>query len=124
MPRGGARPGAGRPKGGPGKKKGAIAKSTRAILEAAAAHSVTPLEVILENMRRHRDAGEHDAAEKSAALAAPYLHPKLAAATVTVRKPSEMTDAELAQWIADAKLAAGIAGSDRRSGNTTGDTKH
>jgi hypothetical protein len=84
-----------------------------------------PLEVILENMRRHRDAGRWAEAEHSAIAAAPYLHPKLAASTVTMRpSPSDMTDAELAQWIADAKAAAGIAGGDRGSGDTAGRTKH
>jgi hypothetical protein len=117
MPRGGRRLGAGR-------KKGSITKSTKAILEAAAAKSITPLEVILENMRYYLDNGQRDAAERSAALAAPYMHPKLAASTVTVRKPSEMTDVELAQWIADAKLAAGIADGDRSNRRTASDTKH
>jgi hypothetical protein len=75
-------------------------------------------------MRYYLKHGQRADAERSAALAAPYMHPKLAASTVTVRKPSEMSDAELAQWIADAKLAAGIAGSDSSSRGATGGTKH
>jgi hypothetical protein len=60
-------------------------KSTRAILEAAAAQSITPLEVILQNMRRYLERRQWARAERTAALAAPYLHPKLAATTITVR---------------------------------------
>jgi len=48
MPRGGKRPGAGRP-------PGAISKSTRAILEAAAAGGETPLEYMLRIMRDPRE---------------------------------------------------------------------
>jgi hypothetical protein len=125
VPSGGARPGAGRPKGSGGRIKGSISKSTRAIIEAAQAGSVMPLEVMLYNMRRHWDAKAYDLAASCAEKAAPYLHPRLAASTVTMRpSPSDMTDAELAQWIADAKAAAGIAGGDRGSGDTAGRTKH
>jgi len=44
MPKGGLRPGTGRP-------KGALAKKTRAVAEKAAATGMTPLEVMIDNMR-------------------------------------------------------------------------
>lgn len=81
MPRGGARPGGGRPKGSKSKK-------TLEIALKAAALGVTPVEVLLGAMRAKwseaiDDSGavvNHQAAEAAAALAkdaAPYVHPKL-----------------------------------------------
>jgi hypothetical protein len=49
--RGGARPGAGRPKGSGGKK-------APAVLKAAAASGILPREVMIEVMRRHYAAAE------------------------------------------------------------------
>lgn len=72
MPRGGARPGAGR-------KPGAVTRRTRLIAERAMAEGKTPLEVMLEIMRRHYEAGELDKAAAVAKDAAPYIHPRLAA---------------------------------------------
>jgi hypothetical protein len=113
----------GRPSGRP---KGSISRSTKAILEAAAAKSITPLEVILQNMRRHLKARRWAEAERSAALAAPYMHPKLAATTVTVRPSiSEMTDEELNAAAAEAESAANIAEELRRRMQPgTSTTKH
>jgi hypothetical protein len=68
---GGKRPGAGRP-------KGSATKKTRAIANAAAAEGITPLEVMLEAMRAHHEAGRLDEAAAVAKDAAPYIHPRLA----------------------------------------------
>lgn len=70
MPRGGARAGAGRLKGGHNRK-------TKLIAEQAAAQGITPLEVMLEAMRQHYDAGRLDRAAFVAKDIAPYMHPKL-----------------------------------------------
>ena len=78
MPRGGARPGAGR-------KKGAATKKTRAVAVQAAAEGITPLEVMLEAMRQHHAAGNLSEAVEVAKLAAPYCHPRLS--TVTQQGP-------------------------------------
>jgi hypothetical protein len=68
MPRGGKRPGAGRP-------RGAISKSTRAILEAAAAGGEMPVEYMLRIMRDPREpAARRDDMAKAAA---PFLHPRM-----------------------------------------------
>src|SRR5215470_9794302 len=68
VPRGGKRPGAGRP-------RGAISKSTRAILEAAAAHGEMPLDYMLRVMRDpDAPAARRDEMAKAAA---PYLHARL-----------------------------------------------
>lgn len=72
MPRGGRRVGAGRP-------QGAASARTRAIADTAAARGLSPLEIMLEAMRSHYAEGEFDAAVKVAALAAPYMHPRLGA---------------------------------------------
>jgi hypothetical protein len=70
MPRGGARPGAGR-------KKGAATKKTVAIANVAAEQGITPLEVMIEAMRSHHAAKRLDEAAAIAKDAAPYMHPRL-----------------------------------------------
>jgi hypothetical protein len=89
MPRGGARPGAGR-------KKNAPNKATKERQAAIAATGATPLDVIIADMRFHYDraqqeiakglrarkktiADELSAARTAAKDAAPYVHPRLAA---------------------------------------------
>jgi hypothetical protein len=111
---GGTRAGAGRP-------KGALAKKSQATVMAAQAGGSMPREVLLEAMRYHHnlaleapaaERGPHyDAAADMATRAAPYVHPRLLASTVTVRRVSEMTDEELAIAIADvrAEIAAAKA---------------
>lgn len=111
-----------------GRPKGAISKSTRAILEAAAAKSITPLECILQNMRRHLRARRWAEAERSAALAAPYCHPRLAAATVQVKRSlaqqiAEMTDEELAAHIEEMKQMTGLSDDDIKDELATLKTK-
>ena len=86
MPKGGKRPGAGRP-------IGAATKRTREIADKAAAEGLMPLDVMLRAMREHADAERWDDAAAIAKDAAPYLHPRLATvdhqgkieASVTVR---------------------------------------
>jgi hypothetical protein len=77
--RGGARKGAGRP-------KGAATKRTREIADKAAEEGITPLEYMLQIMRRptaHEDPKVEVAREslafEAAKAAAPYMHPRLAA---------------------------------------------
>jgi hypothetical protein len=76
--RGGARAGAGR-------KAGSATKRTREIADNAAAEGLTPLEYMLEVMRRssdHEDPKVQVAREamrfEAAKAAAPYIHPRLA----------------------------------------------
>ena len=68
MPRGGKRPGAGRP-------RGAISKSTRAILEATAAGGEMPIEYMLRIMRDPREPAARR--DEMAKAAAPFLHPRM-----------------------------------------------
>ncbi|HLH04962.1 MAG TPA: hypothetical protein VKX25_19495 [Bryobacteraceae bacterium] len=70
--RGGARLGAGRKKGVPSQK-------TIELQNAVAESGITPLDTMLEAMRRHYIEGRLDAAAAIAKDAAPYVHPKLAA---------------------------------------------
>jgi hypothetical protein len=82
MPRGGHRPGAGRPKG----SKSGPSQKTLARLKLAAtvaAGDVTPLQVMLETMRALWQQGEQMAACAIARDAAPYLHPRLATTNIT-----------------------------------------
>lgn len=93
MKNGGARAGAGRPKGIPNRK-------TQEIIQKAAAEGVMPLDVLLDGMRYYYklykeippdvfiDAiavdGYRNAAKEYAIAAAPYLHPKLASVEATL----------------------------------------
>lgn len=76
MPRGGTRPGAGRPRGSEGKRTIAI----REIADSAIADGQLPLEYMLEVMRTSKDAKRRDA---MAVAAAPYVHPRLSATKVS-----------------------------------------
>ena len=71
MPRGGKRPGAGRPKGALSKRREELARKA---LEA----DVTPLDVMIWAMNDAMQKKERDEAAKYAQMAAPYVHPKLA----------------------------------------------
>lgn len=77
MPRGGARPGAGR-------KPGAANKKTREIADRAMTEGITPLEVMLEDMRRLYAANDLAGAADRARDAAPYMHAKLATTDVNL----------------------------------------
>ncbi|MGH7080392.1 MAG: hypothetical protein ACREFU_20120 [Acetobacteraceae bacterium] len=69
MPRGGRRPGSGRP---PGAKN----CRTREIAERAAESGVTPIEYVLAVMLD--ETVEADRRDRMAVAAAPYIHPRLA----------------------------------------------
>jgi hypothetical protein len=75
VPRGGARPGAGR-------KKGSVTKATvyrQEMLARAASEGISPLEVMMTAMRQAWAANDHEKAVEYAVSAAPYVHPRLAA---------------------------------------------
>ena len=77
MPRGGKRPGAGRPKGSRDKKTRKDAK------RLVADGNTTPLDVMIEAMRFYQAQGDRDKAAAFAKDAAPYLHAKLSSPTVS-----------------------------------------
>ena len=110
---GGARKGAGR-------KHGALTRRTREIAERASAEGITPLEVMLRVMRAHLESGELDKAAAVAKDAAPYCHPRLAAANITFKSPGQMTDEELEQAIALVQAAAVAEGEDVGEGMPNG----
>jgi hypothetical protein len=107
-PRGGVRPGAGRPKGA----RSSIYKPHAEKLLAAGGPS--PRDVMLDVMRRHYRAKRYDEAARVAGLVAPYIHPRLSSSNVTI-KPSlrdmllQATDEELAEFAEEADLAADLA---------------
>jgi hypothetical protein len=76
VPRGGKRPNAGR-------KKGSATEKTCKIALKAAQAGVTPLEVMLDVMRRFFKGRKYSAAAAIAKDAAPYIHPRLNAITHT-----------------------------------------
>lgn len=98
--RGGARKGAGRP-------KGAATKRSREIADRESQNGITPLEVMLKAMRAHVDKNDLDAAASIAKDAAPYMHAKLASVqhqgkvttqgiSIDADKLKDMSDDELA----------------------------
>ncbi len=122
MPRGGPRPGGGRPKGSKSKK-------TLEIALKAAAQGVTPIEVMLQTMRAAWSQAIDDSgsvvnqakAAEAASLAkdaAPYVHPKLS--SVEAKHDINWRDlsddaldsrlAELERQIATATAAGGARG--------------
>jgi hypothetical protein len=68
--RGGRRANAGRP-------PGACNVRTREIADQAIATGLSPLEVMLAAMRVWMEAGDYKSAVTVAAMAAPYVHPRL-----------------------------------------------
>lgn len=76
MPRGGKRPGGGRPRGSKTKKRSGNAK------QVAASGKPLPLDIITEEMHAAYDKGDHDKAVSLAVIAAPYYHAKKASVTV------------------------------------------
>ena len=84
MPRGGARPGAGR-------KRGSVTKKTAEISRQAAAQGITPLEVMMSAMRSFYENGDMEKAVTVAASAAPYMHPRLSASSVDAKHSGDMT---------------------------------
>ena len=85
MPKGGPRPGAGRPRGSRGRR-------TREAVAKAEALGPTPLEVLLVSMHAARAEGERAEAVECAKAAAPYVHSKPAPTSA----PAAVSDA--AQW--------------------------
>ena len=82
MARGGARKGAGRP-------KGASTTKTREIADRAVAEGLTPIDFMLTLMRD--DANDVAMRFEAAKAAAPYIHPKLAAVAHTGADGGELS---------------------------------
>lgn len=102
MPRGGARPGAGR-------KPGAATIKTREAANTIAAMGITPLDYMtgVLNGTVEYDEIKFMAAEK----AAPYVHPRLASVEAKVTATiQDVTEAELDAEIGALAVAAGLAG--------------
>ncbi|PVE26439.1 hypothetical protein DC522_01360 [Microvirga sp. KLBC 81] len=94
MPRGGTRPGAGRPKGS---SKGVPKKQGREQIALARAKGLTPLEYMLSVM--NNEAEDPARRDRMAQAAAPYVHAKLApkAADTDDKRIGEQKTAE-AEW--------------------------
>jgi hypothetical protein len=110
--KGGRREGAGRP-------KGSKTKVYRPHVELVlASEGIMPKQVLLAVMRRHYHADRFDEAARVAAMVAPYIHPRLSSADVTV-KPSiarmvfEMSDDELAEHVNELKALVGLSDEER-----------
>lgn len=102
MPRGGARPGAGR-------KPGAAAIKTAEARNRLAAEGITPLDYMTGVMWGTIDFDE--VKFEAAKHAAPYMHARLASVEAKVKATIEtIDDADLDQRIAAAAASAGLAG--------------
>jgi hypothetical protein len=64
---------------GAGRPRSALTVRTQEVARRVLADGVTPLDVMLQAMRAHLDAGELDKAAAIAKDAAPYVHPRLQA---------------------------------------------
>jgi hypothetical protein len=106
--KGGARPGSGR-------KLGAATLKTREVANKAATDGITPLEVMVLDMRGKYEAGDLAAAADRARDCAPYMHPRLSSANVSVRRIEsirEISDGELAALTGTAGAAGQGSGAD------------
>lgn len=125
--------GRGGPRKGAGRKPGATTKKTREIADKAAEQGITPLEVMLDNMRfAHCEASGLVAkllenpevtpddfnsfkellrfrgmAQEAAKDAAPYIHPRLSAVEMNAKVTTRSLDEELAELNAIEPDAAG-----------------
>ena len=121
-PHGGARPGAGRkPKKGsksqgptgrpPGRPPGSRSTVYKHHVAALLAISgPTPKEVLVQVMRWHLRARRYDEAARLAAMAAPYVHPRLSSSAIVMQqKPKDMTSEELQAFIEEAERNAGVS---------------
>lgn len=103
---GGARPGAGR-------KPGVPTTKTRLIAEQASAEGITPLEVMLLDMRKKFEAGDLAGAADRARDCAAYMHPRLSNSNVAVRRVTsitELSDAELGAIAGEAGIEPTVLG--------------
>jgi hypothetical protein len=85
-----------------GRQKGSLNKTTCEEREAVAASGLTPLDYMLSVLRDDKQPAERR--DYMAKAAAPYVHPHLTSAQVTVTRNSvrEKTDAEIAEILAGA----------------------
>ncbi len=74
---------------GSGRKKGEATTKTREVAERATKEGITPLEIMIEAMRKHYAKGELSEAVAIAKDAAPYMHPRLGAVQVANAPGSE-----------------------------------
>ena len=81
---------------GSGRKKGVPNKKTAAMIAAVEASGLTPLEVMLQNMRGALAQGNSEFAQSCARDAAPYIHSRLSAmevkADVDITETIEVTN--------------------------------
>jgi hypothetical protein len=93
-------------------------------LKQVAERGITPLQVMLENMRALYAQGDLLGAHKAAVDCAPYIHAKLVSSKVTVRRPDEMSDEELLSSIEVADEAATSADVRGSVSAGAGETRH
>jgi phosphatidylglycerophosphatase A len=113
MPSGGARPGAGRPKGSKTVRTAARSTLEKAATEAQSSGEISPetakmkpLDVLLKAMWLAVQQGNWSAAASFAREASPYVHAKLSSVDLNAtvkRDPATMSDDELMGLLAKAK---------------------
>jgi hypothetical protein len=106
----------GRVKGTPNKRTVEIDQVRR----KAADQGILPVEVMLDNMRHYFKHGDRANAQKCAADAAPYLHPRLNSINATVDQHTTLTveDTDNSAWLFAQldRLAAVEAGANEEDG--------
>lgn len=101
---------------GAGRKPGAVTKLSRDIAEGLLKTSITPLEVLLMDMRQKLEAGDIAAAADRARDCAPYMHARLSSSNVAVRRVTSITELTDAELVA---LAGEAGNADENSGAGT-----
>lgn len=76
---------------GSGRKPGSATRKTREVADRAAEQGITPLQVMIEAMREHYDAGRLNEAAAIAKDAAPYMHPRLSSSQIQAKVESEVS---------------------------------
>lgn len=115
MARGGARAGAGRKSKSPNK----LTSIRQAMIAKACFNGLSPLDVMITAMRDAWDNKKVEDATKYAAMAAPYVHPKLASTELKVddnRTADELSTDEL-ERIAAAGRASAFAEAEGENGS-------
>jgi len=100
-----------RPRGAKDKVKRTTAASKQAIEAIAVVRGLTPLRVMLEDMETKYHAGDLSGAATRAETCAPYVHARLASATITHRDAlDDLSVDDLRNLLASAERAAWVIG--------------
>jgi hypothetical protein len=110
---------------GSGRKKGSPTERTREVADRLAVEEITPLQVMIEVMLKHRAAGRDDKAAAVARDAAPYMHSKLSYVKSDVSFPDAAADSALDAELEELATSRQATGADAAQGqDESGEPPH